>query len=214
MSSYGLFLEHLLPMDKFTRIVSFLLLVASGIVFLQHRRMEHLVDERDRYRRNNTALLSEVERLQLDSATMALDVKTLHLTIDEYKRFRAEDAATIEHLGIKIRNLQATARHELAVLAPLDATVRDTLVVRDTVPVAIQKIEMKTPHIQLTGIITHNRFQGELRVPISLHQVVWIEYKRRWLFWKRVKAVHQTIVSDNPFVEIEYSEYITVGHNK
>ena len=83
-------------MDKFTRIVSFLLLVASGIVFLQHRRMEHLADERDRYRRNNTALLSEVERLQLDSATMALDVKTLHLTIDEYKRFRAEDAATIE----------------------------------------------------------------------------------------------------------------------
>ena len=191
MSSYGLFPEHLLPMDKFTRIVSFLLLVASGIVFLQHRRMEHLVD-----------------------ATMALDVKTLHLTIDEYKRFRAEDAATIEHLGIKIRNLQATARHELAVLAPLDATVRDTLVVRDTVPVAIQKIEMKTPHIQLTGIIAHNRFQGELRVPVSLHQAVWIEYKRRWLFWKRVKAVHQTIVSDNPFVEIEYSEYITVGHNK
>ena len=54
----------------------------------------------------------------------------------------------------------------------------------------------------------HIELRGQIRIPVTLHQAVWIEYKRRWLFWKRVKAVHQTISSDNPYVEIRYSEYI------
>ena len=139
---------------------------------------------------------------------MAVDVKSLRLTVDEYKRFRAEDAEQLKRLGVKIRNLEAAARHEIEVSGPIDAAVRDTVVIRDTVPVVRQKVEMLTPHIELRGLIEDGRLRGQIRVPVTLHQAVWIEYKRRWLFWKRVKAVHQTISSDNPYVEIKYSEYI------
>ena len=31
-----------------------------------------------------------------------------------------------------------------------------------------------------------------------------------WWFWKRVKAIRQTISSNNPYVEIRYSEYIKI----
>lgn len=185
------------------------LVVLGGVVWLQHRSTVLLKAERDRYRLNNTALLSEVKRMQLDSATMALDTKTLRLTLDEYKRFRAEDAAVIKRLGIKVKNLEAAARHEVEIAGPIDAVVRDTVIIRDTVPVLRQKMEMITPHIRLTGIIEDERLKGTIRVPVTLHQAVWVEY-RGWWFWKRVKAVHQTISSDNPYVEIRYSEYIRV----
>lgn len=183
--------------------------VLGGIVWLQHRNTVRLKGERDRYQSNSTALLSEVRRIRVDSATMALDTRTLQLTLDEYKRFREEDAATIRRLGVKVKNLEAAARHEMEVAGPIDAAVRDTVVIRDTVTVLGQKVEMITPHIRLTGLIEEGRLKGEIRVPVTLRQVVWVEYKG-WWFWKRVKAVHQTVSSDNPYAEISYSEYIRI----
>ena len=183
--------------------------ILGGIVWFQHRNTVRLKAERDRHQSNSTALLSQVKRMRVDSATMALDTRALRLTLDEYKQYRAEDAATIKRLGVRIKNLEAAARHEGEVVGPIDAAVRDTLIIRDTVPVLRQKVEMLTPHIQLTGIIGNERLEGTIRVPVTLHQAVWVEYKG-WWFWKRVKAVHQTISSDNPYVEIRYSEYIRI----
>lgn len=182
--------------------------VLSVAVAILWQRANRLGRERDRYRSNTEVLLSDLKRIQVDSATMAVDVKSLRLTVEEYKRFRADDAEQLKRLGVKIRNLEAAARHEIEVSGPVDAAVRDTVVIRDTVPVVRQKVEMLTPHIELRGLIEDGRLRGQIRVPVTLHQAVWIEYKRRWLFWKRVKAVHQTISSDNPYVEIRYSEYI------
>lgn len=181
----------------------------GGAVWLQYRYTVRLKSERDRYLSNTTALLSEVKRMQVDSATMALDAKTLQLTLDEYKRFRAEDAATIKRLGIKVKNLEAAAKHDMEVTGPIDAIVRDTIIIRDTAPILRQKVEMLTPHIELSGIIEDERLKGSIRIPVTLNQAVWVEY-RGWWFWKRVKALHQTISSDNPYVEIKYSEYIKI----
>ena len=174
------------------------------------QRNGYLKEERNRYRGNTEALLSEMKRIRVDSVTMAVDVNALRLRVDEYKRLRAEDAERIKRLGVKIKNLEATARHEVEVAGPIDAAIRDTVVVRDTVPVLRQKVEMITPHIRLTGIIEDNRLRGEIRVPVTLRQAVWVEYKG-WWFWKRVKSVHQTISSDNPYAEIRYSEYIQLS---
>ena len=195
-------------MNRLNKTLLITVLLLGGILWLQHRRTIRLTEERDRFRMNNTALLSEVKRMRIDSATMAVDAKALKLTIDEYKEFRAEDAETIRRLGVKIRNLEAAARHEVEVKAPIDAAIRDTLIVRDTIPLLRQKVEMVTPHIQLTGLIENKRLKGDLKVPVTLNQAIWVE-STGW-FWKRAKAVHQLISSDNPYVEIRYSEYIKI----
>lgn len=188
-------------------IVAVLLL--CGVVYVQHRRTLRLTDERDRYRSNNTALLSDVKRMRIDSTTLATDAEGLRLTVAEYRRFRAEDAETIKRLGVKVKNLEAAARHEIEVAGPIDAAVKDTVVIRDTLPQVRQKVEMITPHIRLMGLIENNRLKGEIRVPVTLNQAVWVEYRGWWL-WKRVKAIHQTVSSDNPYVDIKYSEYIQI----
>ena len=69
---------------------------------------------------------------------------------------------------------------------------------------------MQSPHIQLTGLIENDTLKGDIRLPVTLNQQIWLEYKRHWIFWKKVKAVHQTISSDNPYVDIKYSEYIQI----
>ena len=196
-----------------SKVLSKYLLVAvlllSGIVYIQYRRNVHLANERDRYQANNTALLSEVRRMRIDSTTLAVDTKGLRLTVEEYKRFRAQDAETIKKLGVKIKNLEAAAKHQLEVGGPIDAAVKDTVIIRDTVPLLRQKVEMITPHIQLTGMIEDSRLKGQIRVPVTLNQAIWVEYKG-WWFWKRVKAIHQSISSDNPYVDIKYTEYIQI----
>lgn len=200
-----------------SKVLSKYLLVAvlllSGIVYIQYRRNVHLANERDRYQANNTALLSEVRRMRINSTTLAVDTKGLRLTVEEYKRFRAQDAETIKKLGVKIKNLEAAAKHQLEVEGPIDAVVKDTVFIRDTVPLLRQKVEMITPHIQLTGMIEDSRLKGQIRVPVTLNQAIWVEYKG-WWFWKRVKAIHQSISSDNPYVDIKYTEYIQMQKGK
>lgn len=209
MNLSGLFLKSRL-MNRRTGILLVVVAALAGMVWLQQRKVVRLKEERDRNEQNSDALLSDLKRWQVDSATMATDVKTLRLSMDELERYRADDLAKIKQMGIKIKNLEAAAKHQIEVDAPIRATVRDSVVVRDSIAVRIQAVSMMNPFIQLHGVIERDSLVGSVHLPVTLRQAVWIEYKRRWLFWKKVKAVHQVITTDNPYVEVKYSEYINI----
>ncbi len=163
------------------------------------------------YRQNTEALLTDVERIQIDSTRMALDVKTLRLTVSEFEEYRAQDAALIKRLGIRIKDLEAAARHQLLIDAPIVAPVRDSIIVRDTVFVPVKSVEMQNPHIDFKGVIEDSVLTADVRIPITLNQAVFVEYKHKFLWWRwKVKGVRQIITSDNPYVEIGYSEYIKI----
>ncbi len=191
---------------------SFLIIaVLSGITISLLRSRQRLIEEKDSYKSNTEALMSEVRRIQADSSTMALDIKTLTMSLDEYKRFRAEDEEKIKKLGIRIKDLEATAKHNVEVDAPIDAEIKDSVMIRDTVPVFLKTVRMDTPYLKINGIIENDRLTGKINLPVTLNQAFWIEYKHKFLWWRwKVKAIHQTISSDNPYVEIKYSEYIKI----
>ena len=185
--------------------------VLSDITISLLRSRQRLIEERDSYKSNTEALMSEVRRIQADSSTMALDIKTLTMSLDEYKRFRAEDEEKIKKLGIRIKDLEATAKHNVEVDAPIDAEIKDSVMIRDTVPVFLKAVRMDTPYLKINGIIENDRLTGKINLPVTLNQAFWIEYKHKFLWWRwKVKAIHQTILSDNPYVEIKYSEYIKI----
>ena len=185
--------------------------VLSGITISLLRSRQRLIEEKDSYKSNTEALMSEVRRIQADSSTMALDIKTLTMSLDEYKRFRAEDEEKIKKLGIRIKDLEATAKHNVEVDAPIDAEIKDSVMIRDTVPVFLKAVKMDTPYLKINGIIENDRLTWKINLPVTLNQAFWIEYKHKFLWWRwKVKAIHQTISSDNPYVEIKYSEYIKI----
>ena len=191
---------------------SFLIIaVLSGITISLLRSRQRFIEEKDSYKSNTEALMSEVRRIQADSSTMALDIKTLTMSLDEYKRFRAEDEEKIKKLGIRIKDLEATAKHNVEVDAPIDAEIKDSVMIRDTVPVFLKAVRMDTPYLKINGIFENDRLTGKINLPVTLNQAFWIEYKHKFLWWRwKVKAIHQTISSDNPYVEIKYSEYIKI----
>lgn len=191
---------------------SFLIIaVLSGITISLLRSRQRLIEEKDSYKSNTEALMSEVRRIQADSSTMALDIKTLTMSLDEYKRFRAEDEEKIKKLGIRIKDLEATAKHNVEVDAPIDAEIKDSVIIKDTIPVFIKAVRMDTPFLKINGTIENDRLTGKINLPVTLNQAFWIEYKHKFLWWRwKVKAIHQTISSDNPYVKIKYSEYIKI----
>lgn len=197
-------------MNRRTGVLLVVVAALAGMMWLQQRKVVRLKEERDRHEQNSDALLSDLKRWQVDSATMATDVKTLRLSMDELERYRADDLVKIKQMGVKIKNLEAAAKHQIEVDAPIHAKVRDSVVIRDSVVVRVQAVSMMNPFIQLHGVIERDSLIGSVHLPVTLRQAVWIEYKRRWLFWKKVKAVHQVITTDNPYVEVKYSEFIHV----
>lgn len=195
-------------MNKYTFLI---IAVLSGITISLLRSRQRLIEERDSYKSNTEALMSEVRRIQADSSTMALDIKTLTMSLDEYKRFRAEDEEKIKKLGIRIKDLEAAAKHNVEVDAPIDAEIKDSVIIKDTIPVFIKAVRMDTPFLKINGTIENDRLTGKINLPVTLNQAFWIEYKHKFLWWRwKVKAIHQTISSDNPYVKIKYSEYIKI----
>lgn len=187
------------------------MVLAVAVIITMWRYAVKATHERDRYRQNTEALLTDMKRIQVDSTRMAVDVRTLRLTVSEYEKYRAQDAALIKRLGIRVRDLEAAARHQLLVQAPIVAPVRDSVIARDTVFVSVKSVEMKNPHIDFRGIIEDSVLKADVRIPVTLNQAVFVEYKHKFLWWRwKVKGVRQTIASDNPYVEIEYSEYIKI----
>lgn len=195
-------------MNKYSVVICAALLLMIGLLAKSRQKV---VRERNKYKANTEALMSEVQRIQVDSSTMAMDIKTLTMSLDEYKRFRAEDEEKIKRMGIRIKDLEAVAKHNVEVNAPIDAVIKDSVVIRDTVPVFLKSVKMDTPHLKINGTIENDRLTGKINLPVTLNQAFWIEYKHRFLWWRwKVKAIHQTVSSDNPYVEIKYSEYIKI----
>jgi cell division protein FtsL len=197
--------------NKLNSILITTVLLLSITVSVLHLNGKQLEVERNKYRHNTDALLSDLKQLRIDSTTTAVDIKTLRLTLDEYRQYRAEDAEKIRKLGVRLNDLQMAAKHSLEINVPVEVDLKDSLIVRDTVRVHVKTVEMNTPYLQLSGTIEDNRLSGEIHLPVTLQQAVWIEPKHRFLWWRwGTKAVHQTVSSDNPYVEIRYSEVIEI----
>lgn len=195
-------------MKKFLIVVILFFAVANAGIL---KYCDKIRQEKEKYEQNSHALLSEIKRMQIDSTTMALDVKVLRLSLDEYEQYRAEDAEKIKQLGIKLKNLESVGKHELEVNADYSSEIKDTVVLRDTTFVKLQAIQHSTPYLYIDGIIDENKIIGNIKLPVTLRQAISLEYKHKFLWWQwKVKAVHQTISSDNPHVQIKYSEMIMI----
>lgn len=186
-----------------------LLLVGTTIAL--NKSLTQAKAERDQYVENTAAALQDSKRLQIDSSTMARQVQTLNLTVDEYKQYRAEDASKIDQMGIKIKALTAAAKHKIVVDVPIVADVKDSSILINEIPIAIQTVHMQNKYVDFNGTIKDGVFSGRLHLPVELQQAVWVKYKWKFLcFHGGVKNIQQTISSNNPYVEVSYSEFITI----
>lgn len=191
-------------------------LLAAILLFCagQQRRIKQLAAERDRYRINTETLLSDVQTYRVRDSLNAARVQSLELTVKEYERFRADDAALIKSLKQRNRDLAAVNKTQSQTIIDLRAVPKDTVVlVRDSIITPAVAVHCGDAWFDFDGILTADQFTGTLSNRDSLLLAETVKYKRFLGFlWKTHKVKDRQIdcVSKNPHTEILGLEYVVI----
>lgn len=192
-----------------------IVIAAIATISVQRWRIGKLEDERDKYRGNATTLLADMEQMQIRDSLNAATVGELRLTLDEYERYREDDARLIDDLMGRNRDLSGVVSAQTETINELRANVRDSVVYLpgDTVLVPVQYIEYSDRWVDLYGYINGDVFSGRITTRDSLIITETVQYKRFLGFlWKtnKVKNRDFRIVSRNPNTKIIGFEVVSI----
>ena len=202
-------------MSGWKPLIAVACILAAAIAFiLLNQRIARLTDERDRYKGNTTALLSDVERYRVRDSLNAARVQSLELTLKEYERFRADDAELIRSLKQRNRDLAAVNKTQSQTIIDLRATPVDTVVlVRDSIITPAVAVHCGDAWFDFDGILTTDQFTGKLTNRDSLLLAETVKYRRFLGFlWKtrKVQDRQMDVVSKNPHTEIMGIEHVVI----
>ncbi len=198
---------------KFAVLAVVIIAAAISVVWAD-RTINRLTAERDKYRNNTETLLSDVETYRVRDSLNAARVQSLELTVKEYERFRADDAALIKQLKQRNRDLAAVNKTQSQTIIDLRAIPKDTVVlVRDSIVTPAVAVHCGDAWYNFDGILTADQFTGTLTNRDSLLLAETVKYKRFLGFlWKtrRVQDRQLDVVSRNPHTEIMNVEHIVI----
>lgn len=183
------------------------------LVFFQHRKIQQLTGERNRYKGNTETLLSDVETYRVRDSLNAARVQSLELTVKEFERFRSADAALIKQLKARNRDLAAVNKTQSKTIIELQAAPRDTFIVRDSIPIPAVAVHCGDAWFDFTGVLTRDEFTGKLEHRDSLLLVETVQYKRFLGFlWRTNKVKNRQLdcVSKSPHNSIKGLEYVVI----
>ena len=197
---------------KFAVLAVVIIAAAISVVWAD-RTINRLTAERDKYRNNTETLLSDVETYRVLDSLNAARVQSLELTVKEFERFRADDAALIKELKQRNRDLAAVNKTQSQTIIDLRAIPRDTVVVRDSIPIPAVAVHCGDAWFDFDGLLTKTEFTGTLSNRDSLIVAESVQYKRFLGFlWKtnKVKNRRVDVVSKNPHTSILGVEHIVI----
>ena len=203
-------------MKKYFILAAVAIVAALAVMcILSGRKIERLTAERDRHAGNTAALLFDVQRYRVRDSLSAARVQSLELTVREYERFRAEDAALIKELKQRNRDLAAVNKTQSQTIIDLRAVPKDTIIIaKDSLIIPAVKIHSGDAWYDFDGLLTKEEFTGTLRNRDSLVVAETVKYKRFLGFlWKtkQIKDRQVDVISKNPHTEILGVEHITIS---
>ena len=203
-------------MDTRTRLEIVIAAILVAILFVcagQQRQIGQLKFDRDKYKGNTESLLTDVETYRVRDSLNAARVQSLELSVKEFERFRAEDAALIREMTERNRDLSRINKTQAQTIIALQAIPRDTIIVRDSVSVPAVAVHCGDAWYDFDGVLTDKEFTGTLVNRDSLLIAESVQYKRFLGFlWRtnKVKNRQLNCVSKNPHTEIQSIEHIII----
>ena len=197
---------------KFAVLAVVIIAAAISVVWAD-RTINRLTAERDKYRNNTETLLCDVETYRVRDSLSAARVQSLELSVKEFERFRAADAALIKQLKARNRDLAAVNKTQSQTIIELQAAPRDTFIVRDSIPIPAVAVHCGDAWFDFTGVLTRDKFTGTLEHRDSLYLVETVQYKRFLGFlWRTNKVKNRQLdcVSKSPHNSIKGLEYIVI----
>ena len=193
-------------MKKYEGLIGLVLCVLLGLlVMFTIQRISSLESERDEAVRNSTALLEGMTEYKVRDSLNASKVHELELSVNDWKRLRADDAQLIKDMGVKNSYLASIITSQMQTSQQVQGVLVDTMIIHDSIPVRAQKIDIIEKWVDVHGMIIDNKFEGVINTRDSLVLVETIQYKRFLGFlWKtkRIKSRELNVLSKNPCTKI------------
>ena len=204
-------------MDK-TKLIEFgiaVIVVFAAILYMsvQWGRIDELKKERDRYRANTNALFNEAQQYRVRDSLNAARAESLELTVKEYERFRADDAALIKELKSRNRDLASVNKSQSKTIIALQSIPRDTVIIVDSVKVPAVAVHCGDAWYDFNGLLTAQEFTGTLVNRDSLVLAETVRYRRFLGFLWRTRKIQDRrvdVVSLNPHTTIMGVEHIVI----
>lgn len=181
------------------------LLLIATIVCLRKERAE-----KERFKANQTALLSQVEYWTTESEKSAADVLKLSLTVDELKTSNKHLKNTAKELNIKLKRVQSAATSGTKTEIKIITQVRDSIVYRDSIITPVKTFAWSDNWVDVSGVIGRDSVGLSVFSVDTLTTIVHKIPHKFWFIKWGCKAIKQTVVSSNPHTKITYNEYIEV----
>ena len=182
-------------------------------ICIQQSTIGSLKIERDRYKGNNATLLTDIERYKAKDSTNVARISALRLTLNEFKKYRAEDAALIEQLRMKGRDVKGVESHSTATNYTLTTIIRDTIIQRDTTQIYARCVDYTDAWLDFHGCEQGDTFVGTIHSRDTLYIFESIQRKRFLGFlWKtkRIKNRYWDVFCRNPHAEVVTSTHTTI----
>lgn len=185
-----------------------------AVITLQGVRAKSLRQELQRETANAHAMLQSIRYYETADSLNVANIGTLLLTLDEYKRYRADDMALIKTLQTKGRDIASVEKVTTCTTGEIKTIVRDSLIVRDNYIVdTLNCIDIEDDYFVMHGCIDGDKFDGVYAAYDSLITVETIKYKRfLGCLWKtkRIKDRRLEVFSKNPNTFIQDVEHIII----
>lgn len=192
-------------------IESGIAIVLLAVIALLWGRNGQLRNDRERYRRNTEALITDIEQYRVRDSLNVAKCDGLEFKLSEYERFRAADMALIEDLRIKKRDLERITAAQMQTITELSAVARDTVIIRDSVVVPAQSFTIRDKWFDFDGLLANGQLTGKMTNRDSLLVVESVTMSRCIIKkWRRVKNRSIDIVSKNPHTIIQGIDYVVI----
>lgn len=167
-------------------------------------------NEKERFRANQTALLSKVDTLTTENGKHVAEVLKLTLTANELKKSNAQLKATADELHIKLKRVQSASTSATKTEIKVVTQVRDSIIYRDSIITPIKIFSWRDTWTDVNGMIEKDSVDLSIQSVDTLTTIVHKVPHKIWFIKWGCKAIKQTIVSSNPHTKITYTEYIKV----
>ena len=192
------------------RISLLVILISIAIIGICVDRINTINDKNSRLQYNQSVLLDSIRNYKVADSLNAAKIGVLNLSIDDYKRHRAEDIKLIKDLQLKLSNINSATKVITKTEYKIKTQIKDSIV-RDTVKLACFNYESKWADV--IGCVDADTIQLDIKSREALRIFETIEHKRFLGFlWKTSKIKKHTIdiISDNPNTNIVGVEHIKI----
>lgn len=186
------------------------LLIIGGLLYFTFSALSRQKAETSRYRNNYESASEGLRSFKVRDSLNAVEKKTLELTAREFRQKYDVTAQLLKDAGLKLKHLRQVATVETETVGGGIVTIRDTIIVRDSIMYA-KRFEYSDNFAYICGEIQGDKVKLDYTVRESLIMAISPQYKRfLWIFRYRTRHNNITVISTNPKTIITDVELITL----